>query len=353
MSNALISVVIPVYNGDAYLARAAESVLRQPSADRLQLLLVDDGSTDGSGAICDRLASDFPAADIRVFHQENGGVAAARNLGIQEAQGSYIAFLDADDWWDEAFLDASLVEALTDGFDLYCFSYRSISPDCRWCKLRSVSDARLTGLAPDPQRAHPIAHWSCLYRREYLLTHQIRYLPCRINEDVPFVHLAATFAQSICFWNRIMLNYWVNPNSCIHTHNTQRQLEEGLRSMQLEESCFQQMGFPGYSNQRSALSLILTRMPQLCCEMHYRSFLAFVSGSDCDLLRQEQILPWQNLLPRLRLFRRHPFLFWLRARFHPGFALMLKRALVHFRPLHSTMNLIQYRFLFHWSSFHH
>ena len=87
MNEPLLTVVIPVYNAEAYVRRAAASVLNQPCADRLELILVDDGSTDGSGALCDQIAAESSsAAAVRVIHQKNGGVSSARNLGIQESR---------------------------------------------------------------------------------------------------------------------------------------------------------------------------------------------------------------------------------------------------------------------------
>ncbi len=90
----LISVIVPVYNREDTLAACVDSARRQTYAD-LELLLVDDGSTDGSAALCDRLAAEDPR--IRVLHKPNGGVSSARNLGMENARGKYVFFLDADD----------------------------------------------------------------------------------------------------------------------------------------------------------------------------------------------------------------------------------------------------------------
>lgn len=90
-----ISVIVPVYKAEAFLKTCADSVLSQSFSD-LELLLVEDGSPDGSGALCDSIAAADPR--VRVFHKENGGVSSARNLGMAEARGTYIAFADADDW---------------------------------------------------------------------------------------------------------------------------------------------------------------------------------------------------------------------------------------------------------------
>lgn len=90
-----ISIIVPVYNAENYLHRCIDSILAQTYTD-FELLLINDGSKDNSGAICD----EYVAKDsrVRVFHKENSGVSATRNLGLKEAQGEYIIFLDSDDW---------------------------------------------------------------------------------------------------------------------------------------------------------------------------------------------------------------------------------------------------------------
>lgn len=93
MSNSLISVIIPVYNGEKYLAQAIESILAQAYRP-LEIIVVDDGSTDGSAEIVQRFGE-----PIRYVYQTNQGAAAARNRGVEEAQGEYYAFLDQDDLW--------------------------------------------------------------------------------------------------------------------------------------------------------------------------------------------------------------------------------------------------------------
>jgi glycosyltransferase involved in cell wall biosynthesis len=89
-----ISAIIPAYNAEPFLARAIESVLGQ-TCPPMELIVVDDGSTDGTGDVARRFGD-----RVRFFHQENAGVSAARNLGIEKARGEWIAFLDADDWWE-------------------------------------------------------------------------------------------------------------------------------------------------------------------------------------------------------------------------------------------------------------
>lgn len=103
----LISVIVPVYNIKEYLPRCVKSIAGQTYRN-LEILLVDDGSTDGTGALCDALAQTDER--IRVFHKENGGSSSARNLALKQARGDYFGFVDSDD-----FIDADMYERLMEG----------------------------------------------------------------------------------------------------------------------------------------------------------------------------------------------------------------------------------------------
>ena len=104
-SDPLISVITPVYNAKSFLERCIQSVLNQ-TYEKLELILVDDGSTDGCGEICDAYAQ--RDGRIRVIHQPNAGVSAARNAGLRAATGGYIAWVDSDDYYGPAFLERML-----------------------------------------------------------------------------------------------------------------------------------------------------------------------------------------------------------------------------------------------------
>lgn len=100
-----ISVIVPVYNVDKYLRRCIDSILIQGFTN-FELILIDDGSIDNSSAICDEYAA--KDARVRVFHKENGGVSLARNIGIDNAVGEWITFVDSDDWIDNNYLSSLL-----------------------------------------------------------------------------------------------------------------------------------------------------------------------------------------------------------------------------------------------------
>lgn len=124
----MISIVIPVYNSEQYLRQCVDSVLAQ-TYKNLDVILVDDGSTDSSPAICD----EYAARDVRVrvIHQENGGIGAARNAGIKIAKGTYIGFVDSDDWIDPLMYEYMYEKITRTQSDIaicgYTYEYRNRS----------------------------------------------------------------------------------------------------------------------------------------------------------------------------------------------------------------------------------
>lgn len=110
LDDILVSVVVPIYNVEAFLPQCIDSLLAQTHPN-MEIILVDDGSPDGSGAICDDYASRH--SHIRVIHKENGGLSSARNAGIAAAQGEYIGFVDSDDFVESAMFRALLEAAVT------------------------------------------------------------------------------------------------------------------------------------------------------------------------------------------------------------------------------------------------
>lgn len=111
----MISIIVPIYNVEQYLPKCLDSILAQTNKD-IEVILIDDGSTDNSGKIGNRYAK--KDARIRVFHTENGGLSAARNLGLDKASGEYIGFVDADDWLDREMYEVLLNTAEALGADI-------------------------------------------------------------------------------------------------------------------------------------------------------------------------------------------------------------------------------------------
>ena len=134
-----LSFIVPVYNVAPYLRKCVDSLLAQDYGD-YEIILVDDGSTDESGKICDEYAasplsaistSPFSEADhstipIRVIHQQNGGLSAARNTGIRAANGAYLCFVDSDDYWEENVLGSLMEQVERENLDVLRFDYQNV-----------------------------------------------------------------------------------------------------------------------------------------------------------------------------------------------------------------------------------
>ncbi len=214
-----IAVVIPVFNCKKYLTEAVESVLRQPY-QKISIVLVDDGSTDGSGQLCDDLASQDDR--IVVIHQENAGVSVARNAGIEYIASSYgkdcyIAFLDADDGWTENFFDENIIELLTEKYDLIGFQYCNC--DSRLRPTESPANME-SGLHTGGQSSVWIhakqAFFAMFYSCKFLMENDIRFFEeLKYSEDKIFSMQCMYLADSIYLVNKLLYLYRHAGNSAM------------------------------------------------------------------------------------------------------------------------------------------
>lgn len=178
-----ISVTVPVYNTAQFLPRCIDSILSQSFTD-FELLLVDDGSTDGSGAICNAYAE--KDSRIRVFHKENGGASSARNVGLNNAIGEWVTFIDSDDWIEDNYFQVPFNK----GVDLY-YQNRIFSDgqhDGFLIEQMVKGDAFLAFLA-DNAHSNVFRMSVCFfYKRCIIESHRIRYEEgVRLGEDRLFI----------------------------------------------------------------------------------------------------------------------------------------------------------------------
>lgn len=240
----LVSIIVPVYNVEQYLDRCISSLVGQTYAE-LEILLVDDGSTDGSGILCDRWQSRDPR--IRVFHKENGGLSDARNHGLEHAHGEYICFVDSDDWCDPHFVEMLLRQLLSTGSDLAECAYlctdgseteaAPLPPECRVyegreCFLRFLSEDFFVGV------------WNKLYRRSLL-----EDLPFRkgvYHEDEFWTHRVFSRAQRVCRLNYTGYRYFQRPGSIIHSRPSEKRLRDAFDAAK-ERIGFVERHYPEYA----------------------------------------------------------------------------------------------------------
>lgn len=207
-----VSVIIPVYRAEKFIHECIESVLNQTHTD-LELILVDDGSPDNSGAICDEYA--LKDNRIKVFHQPNGGVCAARNRGLDMATGDYILFLDSDDYMPKDALETLYNDATQNDAD--------IAIGRMFCNTESAEiDNNLqvwtgTEALIKASEDHPALYGCCtkLFKRE--LVEDIRFVEGRkVHEDGYFLFLTLIKLPTITVRNKCTYIYRDNPNSASH-----------------------------------------------------------------------------------------------------------------------------------------
>lgn len=200
-----ISIIVPVYNAGAYLQPLIDSVLNQTWSN-LELILVDDGSSDGSAQVCDVAAQ--RDSRVRVIHKTNGGQSAARNAGLEVAQGQYIAFADHDDLLHPEMYETLVNAMVTLGTDMAACGFRnvkqadmdSIVHDRAAIPAAMVTDRELIARYFTPAWHIPI--WNKLYRRE--LIEDLRFSDLRLGEDNLFSYRVIKKAKRIAFIDKIM-----------------------------------------------------------------------------------------------------------------------------------------------------
>lgn len=211
----LLTIVIPVYNAENYLKPCLDSVAAQEFTD-YELVLVDDGSQDGSGRICDEYAVRDPR--IRVIHQSNGGQAAARNRGIDVAVGDYVGFCDNDDILHPSIFRVLLKNIGAAGADISACSYNErdmrgkVSHDRHSEETLYLSNRE--GMEQFLSREKmDIYVWTKIYRRTFLETHGIRFEQGRNDEDFLFNYAAFRLAGKTVFTDRALYTYSVRDDS--------------------------------------------------------------------------------------------------------------------------------------------
>ena len=220
------SIVIPVYNVKDYLEKCIDSVLQQDLEDS-EIILVDDGSTDGeSGKICDRYANNFPK-QIVVIHQENGGLGAARNTGIERAAGDYLLFLDSDDYLLPGLLKRMREVLAQTVCDIIDFGF-IIDQDG---VLKETHAGEIGITEPFALHEHPEmllvlpAAWRRIYRRELFLRSGVRY-PSRVwYEDIRTTLKLYAEAKSIRSVPEAYYAYVVREGSITRNKNVARNAE--------------------------------------------------------------------------------------------------------------------------------
>ena len=188
-----VSVIVPVYNSKQYLSRCIDSILNQ-SVTGFELLLIDDGSTDDSGSMCDIYAE--KDSRVRVFHKENGGVSSARNLGLDNAKGEWVTFVDSDDWIEEDYFIVPFDEEV----DLFVRNMRFTNGEMSEnLEQKIIKQNQIRSFFQDNIHLH-LFRTTCgfFFKRNVLNDNKIRYnVLFRLGEDTLFVFDYYRYTKSV------------------------------------------------------------------------------------------------------------------------------------------------------------
>lgn len=200
-----ISVVIPIYNIKDYIHKCIESILNQTFTD-FELLLIDDGSSDGSQIICD----EYQLKDnrITVIHKKNGGLSSARNTGIKKAKGKYICFIDGDDYIDNDMLEIMYEYTIRENADIVEVGSRWIYPNktLEYCVKDTIVCDNFTALEMYLEsRCFTAVAWNKLYRLS--LFEDIKYPEGCLHEDIGTTYKLLYKAKNLVSINQVKYNY--------------------------------------------------------------------------------------------------------------------------------------------------
>lgn len=227
-----ITVIIPIYQVEAYIAQCLDSLVQETMFDRCQVLLIDDGSKDRGPEIAQKYAESYDNCSLLRF--PNGGLSEARNRGLDRALGKYVFFLDSDDLLSGQYLERLYETAEETGCDIVYagFSETDEAGNITCVKHRSVlnRDGICTG-SEFLERRMDAGDWNnqvwcALYRREFLETTGLRFLPeCRLYEDVLFSCQTAAEAKRVTAIPEYGYLYRSRPQSLVHCEYSQRDIE--------------------------------------------------------------------------------------------------------------------------------
>lgn len=213
-----ISVIVPVYNVDKYLNKCLYSLLAQTIISKMEIILIDDGSTDSCGQICDEYADLHEA--VRVFHQQNQGVSTARNTGLSKASGEYIAFVDADDFVEPWYFERMLTLAKVENADLIVFDYWLDFTDGTIMKYRKKTGTRIWNQKEALKEflsggTIGVNLFDKIFRRDLL--RELRFDDqIRIGEDLFFIFQFLLNVQNVCGNFTPGYHYFQREGSAMH-----------------------------------------------------------------------------------------------------------------------------------------
>lgn len=229
-----LSIIVPIYNVEKYLRKCVDSLLSQDlPREQYEIILVDDGSPDRCGEICEEYASRF--GNVKVVHRKNGGLSAARNTGIEIAQGKYVQFVDSDDYLEPNVLDGLMTQIEREKLDVLRFDYQNVcmnsaveyevfQPDKFSHEADKQHDVVDGETYLNEHMGYACYVWQFLINRELtgMFMHGIHF------EDIEWLPRMMLRAERVNSTNRIVYNYLIRRNSITQEGNDLNKRERNL-----------------------------------------------------------------------------------------------------------------------------
>jgi glycosyltransferase involved in cell wall biosynthesis len=237
MMKAKVSIIVPVYNVERYLRRCVDSILAQKFRD-YELILVNDGSTDDGGKLCDEYAEQH--FNVRVIHKSNGGLSSARNAGLEIADSEYIAFVDSDDYIHPEMIgtlhelaranssDVAMCHYVRTSEDLISHEFGSAATEVsHFTNIQAINE--LLRVDEDHQNGkrnglHWVLAWNKLYKRQ--LFDGLRYKDGVLFEDIHIIHRLLYKCSKITYIPKPLYYYYQRPESIVNSSFTMRKADK-------------------------------------------------------------------------------------------------------------------------------
>lgn len=316
-----VSVIVPAYNAKDYIANTAQ-LLKNQSLWDMEIILVDDGSTDGTGQLCDEIAK--TDSRIKVLHLPNGGVSAARNAGIAAASGEYIGFSDADDEPSLLLYETLYRNAVENDCQVSCAKYTTLYLDGK------VANAGGSGqLHIYRNRSDGIRAYLCEAIRPGIYTVLVKREVCssiafedgrRINEDKMYILEAIRNAESCCYMDRALYTYIKRNGSASTSPFSEKFLDAVYFAQKIQKII--QTEYPELEDWGKvyAIEAHLAVLQRLCCSSQRKNYETIFQEC-CEYLRKYRIIFCRTHL------KRNSFIKWLCIKIHPNLYDVVIRAL--------------------------
>ena len=231
MKNIIISIIIPIYNVEDYLERCLDSILNQNISNYIELICINDGSTDNSLSILENYKRDY--SFITLINQTNIGLGATRNKGMKMATGKYLMFVDSDDWLEQGCFPTLITYAKDLDSDFIEFETLVRNNNCELIKSYNTFNEEYTEYPLENYLQNTntllITAWSKLWNREFIIKNHIYFEENTRWEDIEFSHAAFNLAESVSNRKVKVYNYFLGQESITRTRMTDEYLNQFIK----------------------------------------------------------------------------------------------------------------------------